>query len=68
MPLWFEIAVLMILAVIALGVIDMCFALESVTRNFANFGTRLETVILDRLEAAIRDRDQGRPTKSHEPY
>jgi hypothetical protein len=58
MSLWFEIVVLVLLACIAVSLIDMCFTLESVTKNFANFGTRLETVILDRLEAAIRDRHQ----------
>jgi hypothetical protein len=42
MPLWFEIAVLLILGVIAVCLIDLCFALESLTRNLANLGTRLE--------------------------
>jgi hypothetical protein len=55
-PLWFEIALLVLLACIAVSLIDMCFALDSVTKNMANFGVRLEEVILDRLEAAIRDR------------
>jgi hypothetical protein len=54
MPLWFEIMVLVLLGCIAASLIDICFALESVTRNMANLGTRLETVILERLEAAIR--------------
>jgi hypothetical protein len=68
MPLWFEIAVLVILGVIAACLIDMCFHLEWITKNLANFGTRLETVVLPRMEAAIRDRDKGnpRPTISDE--
>jgi hypothetical protein len=45
MPLWFEIAVLTFLACIAVCLIDMCFALESITKNIANMGTRPETVI-----------------------
>jgi hypothetical protein len=56
MPLWFEISVLVFLACIAVSAIDICFALQSVNRNIANFGTRLETTVLDRLDAAIRDR------------
>lgn len=43
MPLWFEIVLLVLLACIAVSLIDICFALESVNKNFANFGTRLET-------------------------
>jgi hypothetical protein len=42
MPLWFEIAVLVLLAGIAGCLIDLCFGLESLTRNLANLGTRLE--------------------------
>ena len=57
MPLWFEIAVLVFLACIAVSAIDICFALESVNRNIANFGTRLETEVMDRLEEIIRDLD-----------
>lgn len=58
MPLWFEIAVVVLLACIAVSVIDLCFQLESINPNFANFGTRLETEggIVDRLETAIRER------------
>ena len=59
MPLWFEIAVTVLLAIIAVSLIDMCFALASLDRNICNFGTRLETVIIERLEAAIRDRNLG---------
>jgi hypothetical protein len=54
MSLWFEIAVLVLLACIAVCLIDMCFALESLTRNVANLGTRLEAEVLPRLETAIR--------------
>ncbi len=53
MPLWFEIAVLVLLGCIAVALIDLCFALESVTRNMANFGTRFETEVLPRIEAAF---------------
>jgi hypothetical protein len=45
MPLWFEIAVLLFLGCIAVCLIDMCFTLESITKNIANMGTRLEIVI-----------------------
>jgi hypothetical protein len=45
MPLWFEVAVLILLACIAVCGIDVCFALESVNKNIANLGIRLETVI-----------------------
>jgi hypothetical protein len=44
MPLWFEIAILVFLGCIAVCLIDMCFALESITKNIANMGTRLEAV------------------------
>ncbi len=56
MSLWFEIAVLVLLSVIAACLIDMCFHLEWITKNIANFGTRFESVVLERIEAAIRDR------------
>jgi hypothetical protein len=55
MPLWFEITVLVFLGLIAVAIIDLCFALESVTRNMANFGTRFEMEVLPRIESAIRD-------------
>jgi len=54
MSLWFEIAVMLLLGVIAVCLIDMCFALESLTRNLANLGTRLESAVLPRIETAIR--------------
>ncbi len=54
MPLWFEIAVTVLLAIIAVSLIDLCFALESVTRNMSNFSIRFEEEVLPRLEAAIR--------------
>jgi hypothetical protein len=54
MPLWFEIAVLIFLGLIALALIDLCFAMENVTRNMSNFGIRFEEEILPRLETAIR--------------
>ena len=57
MPLWFEITVLVLLACIAVCLIDMCFAVESLTRNLANLGTRLESEILPRLETAIREEE-----------
>ncbi len=57
MSLWFEIAVLVLLTAIAGCLLDMCFHLEWITKNIANFGTRFETVILERLEAAIRDKN-----------
>jgi hypothetical protein len=50
MPLWFEIAVVILL----LGIIAKLRGIEC---NIANFGTRLETAMLDRLEEIIRDRD-----------
>jgi hypothetical protein len=50
MPLWFEIAVLVLLAA-------MVVKLSVIENNIANFGIRLETVILERLEAAIRKRN-----------
>lgn len=56
MPLWFEIAIVVLLAIIAVSSIDMCFALQSVTRNMMNFGVRFEEEVLPRLEAAIRQR------------
>ena len=52
MPLWFEIAVLVLLGAIV-------FELAEVQSNIANLGTRLETVMLDRIEAAIRDRNKA---------
>jgi hypothetical protein len=58
MSLWFEIAVLVVLGVIAVCLIDMCFGLESLTRNLANLGTRLETEVLPRLEVAIRGKEK----------
>jgi hypothetical protein len=58
MPLWFEIAVIVLLVAIAGSLIDMCLHLEWITKNIANFGTRFETVILERLEAAIRGRNK----------
>ena len=42
MPLWFEIVALVFLGSIAVCLIDVCFALESLTRNVANLGSRLE--------------------------
>jgi hypothetical protein len=54
MPLWFEIAVLVFLACIAVALIDICFALESLTRNLANFGTRLESVVLPSIETIAK--------------
>jgi hypothetical protein len=33
---------------------------ESINKNFANFGTRLEAVILPRMEAAFHGEDQRR--------
>jgi hypothetical protein len=58
MPLWFEVSVVVFLACIAVCLIDMCFALESLTRNLANLGTRLESVVLPRIEAtAIRGKE-----------
>jgi hypothetical protein len=51
MSLWFEIAVLVLLAAIAGCLLDMCFHLEWITKNIANLGTRLETVLLPRMEA-----------------
>jgi hypothetical protein len=54
MPLWFEIAVTVILAIIAVSLIDLCFQFESINRNICNFGSRLEGEVLPRLEAAIR--------------
>jgi hypothetical protein len=54
MPLWFEVVVLVLLACIAVCLIDVCFQLESINKNFANFGTRLEAEALPRLETAIR--------------
>jgi hypothetical protein len=45
------------LAAIAGCLLDMCFHLEWITRNIANLGTRLETVVLERVEAAIRGRN-----------
>lgn len=51
MPLWFEIAVLIALAVIA-------EALGGIRRNTANFGMRFESEILPRLEAAIRGKGE----------
>ena len=62
MSLWFEIAVLVVLGVIAVCLIDIGLAMESLTRNFANFGTRLASAILPRLEAAVR----GKENWSHE--
>lgn len=56
MPLWFEIVVTVLLAIIAVSLIDLCFALESVTRNMSNFGIRFEEEVLPRLEAAISKR------------
>jgi hypothetical protein len=53
MPLWFEIAVLVLLAGIALSLFDICLHLESINKNFCNFGTRIETV-MERLEAVIK--------------
>ena len=55
MPLWFEIAVLVFLGLIAVALIDLCFAMESVTRNMSNFGIRFEEEVLPRIEAAIRN-------------
>lgn len=49
MPLCFEIAVLVLLAAIVAK-------LSVIEHNIANFGIRLETVILDRLERILRDR------------
>lgn len=54
MSLWFEIAVVILLGVIAASLVDLCFHLEWITKNIANFGTRLESVVLPRLESAIR--------------
>jgi hypothetical protein len=48
MPLWFQIVVLVLLACIAVSAIDLCFALDSLNRNFANFATRIEAAIRDR--------------------
>jgi hypothetical protein len=45
MPLWFEIALLVLLACIAVCLIDICFALESLSRNLANLGSRMEAAI-----------------------
>jgi hypothetical protein len=59
MPLWFEIAALVLLGCIAVSLIDLCFALQNVTRNISNFGIRFETEVLPRFEAAIRNRDHG---------
>jgi hypothetical protein len=58
MSLWFEIAALVVLVCIAVAGIDICFQLESINRNFANLGTRLETEggVVDRLETVIRER------------
>jgi hypothetical protein len=54
MSLWFEIAVLVLLACIAMALVDLCFQFESINKNIANFGTRFESVVLERIEAAIR--------------
>jgi len=54
MPLWFEISVLVLLAVVAVSLVDICFQLESVNKNFCNFGTRLEKEVLPRIEAVVR--------------
>jgi len=54
MSLWFEITVLVLLACIAVALIDICFQFESMNRNFCNFGTRLEGVILPRMEAIAK--------------
>jgi hypothetical protein len=44
MSLWFEIAVLVLLAVVAASLVDICFQLESVNKNFATFGAHLEAM------------------------
>ena len=53
MPLWFEITVLVFLGCIAVALIDVCFHLESMNRNFINFGTRLEEC-LEKMTQANR--------------
>jgi len=45
MPLWFELAVLIFLACIAVSAIDICFALESVNRNIATGAERVREAI-----------------------
>jgi len=35
MPLWFEIAVAILLACIAVSAIDLCFCCENISRNLA---------------------------------
>jgi hypothetical protein len=59
MPLWFEIAVLVLLAFIA-------DAIAGIRRNTGNLGIRLETEILPRLEAAMR-KDQENEEFYQEP-
>lgn len=48
MPLWFELAVLVLLACIAVSAIDICFALESVNKNIGVGAERLREVIENR--------------------
>ena len=55
MPLWFEIAVLVLLASIAVALIDICFRLESVNRDFVNFAIRLETAIEGNPDTTLND-------------
>jgi hypothetical protein len=50
MPLWFELAVLVLLAA-------MVLKLSVIEHNIANLGIRLETVMLDRLEQILRQRN-----------
>jgi len=55
MPLWFEIAVLIFLACIAVSVIDMCFALESVIRRLcALYLSKNTSQIYRRLQMQTR--------------
>jgi len=56
MPLWFEIAIIVLLAVIAVSLVDLCFALQIATKNMANFGIRFEEEVLPRIESAIREK------------
>ncbi len=45
MPLWFEIAALVLLICIAVSAIDICFLLASLNRNICVMGSRLETAM-----------------------
>jgi hypothetical protein len=51
MPLWFEI-------IVVAGLFAIAVKLDGIEHNIANFGTRLETKIMDRLEEIIRGRDR----------